>query len=70
MGTLQKKVTQYGLRSDEVISLQETLFFFFSSSFDPMKIGTVLKCCKSLETRESTGFISALQNSSENHEKI
>lgn len=42
MGTLQKKVTQNGLRSDEVISLQETLFFFFSSSFDPMKIGTVL----------------------------
>lgn len=29
MGTLQKKVTQNGLRSDEVISLQETLFFFF-----------------------------------------
>lgn len=29
MGALQKKVTQNDLRSGEVISLQETLFFFF-----------------------------------------
>lgn len=39
MGALQKKVTQNDLRSGEVISLQETLFFF---SFDPMKVGRVL----------------------------